>query len=258
MINVLYCGDSSANISNLFFQSPFFFEQKGFDVRVWGDHLIKALESDPSIRVTHMPSWVAYKKFPTSLEELGKYDVIILSDVENVVLTLYEQFFPSAPEQHLTLPNRPKLIVEFVERGGAFIMAGGWLSFTGRMGIGGWHKTPVAKILPVEMLGVDDEMETPEGAVPLAVKVNHPIMKGIDWNAAPPFLGYNKTRLKPKATLLATITEEKDPFIAVWDFKKGRTMAFMSDPVLHWGYNFIRWAHYSQFWTQAIHWLTKR
>ena len=258
MINVLYCGDSSANISNIFFQSPFFFEQKGMDVKVWGEHLIKALESDPDIHVTHMPSWVAYKKFPTSLDELQMYDAVILSDVENVVLTLYEQFFPSAPEQHLVLPNRPRLIVDFVERGGAFIMGGGWLSFTGRMGIGGWHKTPVAKILPVQMLGVDDELETPEGAVPKAVTTDHPIMKGIDWNEAPPFLGYNKTRLKEKATLLAAISEDNDPFIAVWEYGKGRTMAFMSDPVLHWGYNFIRWHHYAQFWTQAIHWLTRK
>jgi uncharacterized membrane protein len=258
MIHVLYCGDSSANVENIFFQSPFFFEQKGLDVRVWGEHLIKALESDPDIRVTHMPSWVAYKKFPTSLDDLKKFDVVILSDVENVVLTLYEQFFPSEPEQHLVLPNRPKLIVNFVEGGGAFVMCGGWLSFTGRMGYGGWHKTPVATILPVEMLGVDDEMETPEGAIPNAVNPDHPIMKEIDWKNAPPFLGYNKTRLKPGASLLATITEGNDPFIAAWECGKGRTMAFMSDPVLHWGYNFIRWKYYSQFWTQAVHWLTRK
>jgi uncharacterized membrane protein len=258
MINVLYCGDSSANVENIFFQSPFFFEQKGLDVKVWGEHLIKALESDPDIRVTHMPSWVAYKKFPSTHAELQRYDLVILSDVENVVLTLYEQFFPPEPERHLVLPNRPRIIAEFVERGGAFIMAGGWLSFSGRLGFGGWHKTPVANILPVQMLGLDDEIETPEGAVPQAVERDHPIMTGIDWNTAPPFLGYNKTKLKERATLLATISNEKDPFIAVWDLGKGRTMAFMSDPVLHWGYNFIRWEYYSKFWTQAVHWLTRK
>jgi len=258
MINVLYCGDSSANIENLFFQSPFFFEQKGLDVKIWGEHLIKALESDPSIKVTHMPSWVAYKKFPTSLDELMKFDVVILSDVENVVLTLYEQFFPSEPEQHLVLPNRTKLIAEYVEKGGAFVMGGGWLSFTGRMGYGGWHKTAVARILPVQMLGTDDEIETPEGAIPIATAPDHPVMKGIDWSTAPPFLGYNKTRSKDGATLLAKIGEDEDPFIAVWECGQGRAMAFMSDPVLHWGYNFIRWKYYSQFWTQAIHWLARK
>lgn len=258
MINVLYCGDSSANVRNIFYQSPFFSEQKGLDVKIWGEHLIKALESDPEIRVTHMPSWVAYRDFPIKLEELMKFDVIILSDVENIVLTLYEQFFPSTPEQHLVLPNRVKLIAEFVEQGGGFVMGGGWLSYTGRMGVGGWHKTAIANVLPVHMLGQDDEIETPEGAIPQPTSNNHPIMKGLDWSTPPPFLGYNRVRLKEGATLLATLGEENDPLIAVWDHGKGRAMAFTSDPVLHWGYNFIRWPGYSKFWIQAIRWLARK
>jgi len=35
-------------------------------------------------------------------------------------------------------------------------------------------------------------------------------------------------------------------------------IAFASDPVLHWGINFVKWEHHGRFWAQAIRWLAKK
>jgi uncharacterized membrane protein len=99
----------------------------------------------------------------------------------------------------------------------------------------------------------DDEVEAPDGAFVKVVDADHPVVRGIPWETCPPFLGYNKLKPKPGAQVLATIGEG-DPFIVVWE-RGGRVMAFASDPVLHWGINFVKWEHYGRFWAQAIRWL---
>jgi len=254
-IKVLYVGDSSANIGKLFFQTPFFFEMKELDVVFWGQPLKDALEKDGGISVTHMPGWVAYQNFPSRIEELRMYDVVILSDVQELVILLYPQFFPRYPEKPIVVPNRVHTLIKFVEEGGGFLMCGGWLSFCGRIGEGGWHKTDIVDILPVKLLENDDTVETPEGAYVKAVNKEHPIMRNITWDTIPPFLGYNRTLVRDEGEVLAVIGKREDPFIAVRHYGKGRTMIFASDPVLHWGYNFINWPEYSKFWIQVIKWL---
>ena len=42
--------------------------------------------------------------------------------------------------------------------------------------------TPLAEILPVEMLNYDDRMEHPEGIVPTVVKADHPVLSGTEEN----------------------------------------------------------------------------
>ncbi|RLE95672.1 MAG: hypothetical protein DRJ96_08120, partial [Thermoprotei archaeon] len=133
------------------------------------------------------------------------------------------------------------------------------LTFQGRLGRGLWHGTPVEEALPVEFQEFDDRVETPEGAYLRVVDPEHPLMRGIPWEACPPLLGYNRAKLKPGAKLLATISRagraEEDPLIAVWDYGSGRSMAFASDITPHWGTNFIGWDYYKPFWVRAIKWL---
>ncbi len=258
-IKVLYVGDSGVLVGPIFVGSPFLMEIKNLDVRVWGEPLIKALESDLEIKVTHMSTWEAYRRFPRSLDELSKYDVVILSDVEAEVLYFFPEFYtPSEYGKKLTFPNRLKIIKEFVEKGGSLIMAGSWVTFAGRYGHSGWKGTPVEEVLPVNILNEDDRVETPEGAYVKVIKPDHPIMKDIPWDKCPPFFGYNKTILKESAELLATIGEAEDPFIAVREYGKGKTMAFTSDPCPHWGINFLRWEYYPKFWIQTVKWLTEK
>ncbi len=250
MAKVLYIGDGSAPL-RMVIASPFNVEFKGFGTYVWSEDFLKAL-AEAGHHVVHMQNWEAHARFPQEPDELAQYNLVILSDVERDVLLLY-------PERE-RIPmgrDRLRLIREYVRSGGALLMLGGWSSFTGRMGVGMYHGTPVEEALPVECLPVtDDRVEAPEGVYIEVVDPKHYIMRGIPWSECPMFLGYNRVKLKEGATLLARVGE--DPFIAVWTFGKGRAMAFASDCAPHWATGFVSWQYYPRFWNQVIDWLTQK
>ena len=212
-------------------------------------HYIRnALESQ-GVEVDVLHTDRAARDFPESLEELKKYDVIMFSDIGSNTLLLH----PDVVILCTPRPNRLKLIKRFVEEGGGFAMIGGYMSFQGLQGRAKYRGTPIEEILPVEMMVFDDRVEVPEGFSPRVVKPDHPILKGIPtkW---PSFLGYNKTKLKQGADLLLEYKE--DPILAVWNYGKGRTMAFTTDCAPHWGTPvFTGWMYYSRFWAQAVRWL---
>ncbi len=80
--------------------------------------------------------------FPQSLQELGGYDGIVLSDV---------------PARQLSA-QQMELVRDYVERlGGGFVMVGGENSF----GVGGYYRTPIEEILPVKMKAPDQEIRFP-------------------------------------------------------------------------------------------------
>jgi len=214
-------------------------------------HLKQALK-DPEIEIKYVSPQAAPSDFPRTSEELAEYDVVILSDVGHDTLMLYP-----GEELYQIGRNRLKELRSFVEKGGGLAFCGGWLSYQGHFGHGRWYGTPVAEMLPVEILPVpDDRVETPEGAVSSIENPEHPILEGIPWGTCPVFLGYNKVgRLRQGATLLARIND--DPLIAVWEYKKGRVMAFTSDPAPHWGSSFAKWEHYPRFWIRTVKWLAR-
>jgi len=267
MIKMLYTGDSGIVLGPIAFETPFIMEIKDAYLREWGHYLINALKNNPNISITYIPSIQAYRSFPKNYDELKQYDIIMLSDLSAEVLMFFPEFFPLeqlretsilSSTDFVGMPNRLKLIKRFVEEGGGFIMAGGWFSFSGRFGNGAWYRTPIAEILPVHISEVDDRVETPDGAFVKAIDTNHPIMRNIDWSTCPPFLGYNKVKVKKNAKLLAIIGEDEDPFIVVGRYGQGKVMAFTSDPVLHWGINFVKWKYYSMFWTQVLEWFVEK
>lgn len=229
---------------------------KGFDVfqlgsyQDFGKFLRESLSRFNDVEVVHMPNYIAFREFPKTVEELRQFDVVILSDIGSNTLVLYPDLFKIPMG-----PNRLKTIRDYVKSGGGLIMAGGWNSFAGELGIAKYHGTPVEEALPVKISWWDDRVETPEGVSPKILKPQHEILQGIslEW---PLFLGYNRVKLKSNAELLATINE--DPFIAVWEFGEGRAMAFTSDLAPHWGTAFIKWDYYSQFWYQSVRWLARK
>ena len=265
-ISVLYVGDSGIVLGPLIFESPFLMEIKDVYLRDWSRYLTDALRDYPEIKVEHLRTIEAYRDFPRTRDELNRYDVIILSDVTSETLRFYPRFFPIQElveisiiesEEYVLMPDRLELIKSFVEDGGGLLMAGGWYSFSGRFGHGGWYGTPVAEVLPVEIMRFDDRVEAPMGVRVKVIDREDPVVRGIDWETCPPFLGYNQVRLKSSAKLVAVIGEG-DPFIVTGEYGKGRVMAFTSDPVLHWGINFVKWKYYPRFWMQAIKWLAKK
>jgi len=70
-------------------------------------------------------------------------------------------------------------------------------------------------------------------------------------------LGYNRIKANDTATVLAKCGED-DTFISVWNYGKGRSMAFASDLAPHWGTDFVKWEFYPLFWYQAISWVAGR
>lgn len=252
MTNVLFVGDSSTGLEIEIKGSDAEFFVRPHRLQTW---LIKAMEEHDQITVTHIPTEQALSHFPFTLEELKQYQVIMFSDVDSDSFQLYPSFMG---DDRIPLgPNRLKLLEQFVLDGGAFIMGGGYASYSGRRGIGNFGRTPVEKMLPVSMLSGDDRAEWPEGFHSKAVEPNHPIFEGLNWDTEDfLFLGYNATKLKQGAQLLAE--HEGDPIVAVWQYGKGRTMAFTPDPQPHWSGNFHRWSGYPRFWSQAVDWLTQQ
>lgn len=79
------------------------------------------------------------------------------------------------------------------------------------------------------------------------------VFKGIDWNSAPPLLGYNVSNLKATAEL-SLLSHRKDPIFAGWRYGLGRSFAFLSDDRAKWAAQWMGWSGYSKFWAQAVRW----
>jgi uncharacterized membrane protein len=251
MSKVLYAGDSAIKAV---------FGLEGLEVfslmeQIWdaGTHLQAALENTGHA-VTRMLSHEALYHLPETAEKLASYDVLILSDIGHDTVLLY----PGARRNEVPMgPNRMKEIVRFVQNGGGLAYVGGYFTYQGHHGQGRWYGTPVAKILPVEILSLhDDRVEAPEGSGLQILQPEHPILAGIPMDRLPVFMGYNRTLPRQGAELLAQIGDEGDPFLACWRVGEGRVVALTSDAAPHWGSDFVRWEHYQQFWDQVIRWLS--
>lgn len=214
------------------------------------DTLIKAME-DSGFEVNYMPNHLIPDKFPTTMEELKKYDCVIFSDVGSNTLLLSPDTFIKS----LRIPNRCTLIRDYVLGGGAFLMVGGYMSFSGVDAKAKYGVTDLQEVLPVECLMYDDLIERPEGIVPKK-EGNHPALKDVpeDW---PHFLGYNRTIILEEAELAMTIGG--DPFIAFGKYGEGRSGVFTSDCAPHWGPpEFVNWTGYTPLWKGILDYLLER
>jgi uncharacterized membrane protein len=231
---------------------------KGFDTALlnryedfFADPFFAALENQ-GIELDYYPNHLAQTKFPETVEALKPYDAVILSDIGSNTLLLD----PEMQFKGVKKGNRLLAIQEYVRQGGGLMMCGGYLSFAGLENKARYAMTPIADVLPVEMLNWDDRMEHPEGVVPIVTKADHPVLQGVDRGVWPPFLGYNKIMAKPEADEIATI--DGDTFMAAWDYGKGRSFAFASDLAPHWGSKeFLDWKSYETLFANIIKWLAK-
>jgi uncharacterized membrane protein len=212
-------------------------------VREW----VAALEAHGH-EVTHIPNHDAIEKFPWTLDDFGAYDVVVMSDIPADTIQLH----PAVFDRGERTPDRLRVLADFARGGGGVLMVGGYMSFSGIEGKARYQATPLADVLPVEMLWSDDRIETPEGVHP-EVRGQHEILEGVpgEW---PYFLGYNRLIAKPGATVLLSVGD--DPFLVVGSAGDGRTAAFASDCSPHWGSpQFLQWDHYGPFWSRLVEWL---
>jgi len=218
--------------------------------------LVEAL-ADSAFGLTYMPAHEAASDFPLTLDELQRYDALTLSDIGANTILLH----PDVWLQSKRVPNRLKLIRAYVEAGGGLLKIGGYMSFQGINGTARYRGTPVAQVLPVDILPYDDRIELPESFQPVIVgPAEHPILAGLgtDW---PPLLGANEVVLKSEngAELLAKLPDEEGghPLLVTGSYGAGRTVAWTSDIGPHWlPPEFAAWDGYARLWRQALAWLT--
>lgn len=227
--------------------------QKGFDSFTTtsyeeGAGWLRAALEEGGIAVDFLPNHLAPSQFPTSGEELGRYRVVMLSDIGTNTLLLHPDTFARSQ----ATPNRLILLREYVAAGGGLVMIGGYMTFQGIDGRARYHGTPVEEALPVEILSADDRVEAPEGSGPAVRAPGHPIIAGLpaQW---PSLLGYNRVSPKPGAILVADVGT--DPLIVAWEYGRGRAAAFTSDCGPHWcPPDFLNWPGYGQLWQQLVRW----
>ena len=208
-----------------------------------------------SFDINYMPSHIASTEFPSTINDLEKYDCIIISDCGANTLLLHPDVFLKGK----VFPNRLKLIEEFVYKGGSFIMFGGYLSFQGINGSARYKNTPIERILPVNILPYDDRIEAPEGCEPF-VKNDHIILDDINgkW---PNLLGINQVEIKQdkkiKSILTTNIDGKEYPLLVISEKHLGKTAVWTSDVGPHWLPNdFVQWVGYKALWNNLFKWLT--
>jgi uncharacterized membrane protein len=257
--HVLYLGDWVFHVGPIFIETPFGTETKDADLHFYGSRLVETIES--KFDVTCMANWELYRLEPFRLEEILKRSTgLIISDVEAKCFHLYPSFFDRSRRESrvVTFPDRLIVVRDWVKNGGGLLMLGGWLSFSGSQGKGGWGRSQLSEALPIQCMVTEDLVESSAGFTPEVVEPNHPVVKGLPWETFPPIFGYNEVTAKPEGQVLVRVKETGHPLIVVGQYGKGRVFTYMSDPAPHWGLNFELWEGYAPFWRQALNWVKKR
>ena len=230
------------------------FDIKGFDFFSRSTYheaiepLQNALESN-DIETEYIPTTRADREFPTSAEEIAEFDVVVLSDIGYNTISLPPTTFDEFEE----VPNRLKLLEDFVRAGGGLIMVGGYLSFQGFNGKARYKDSPIEDALPVTMQSYDDRVERSDGVTPVVADSSHSVVEGTpkEW---PALLGYN--RVFPDEDAQELVSVDGDPLMVVGEHGDGRSAAFTSDCAPHWGSpKFMDWDHYDEVWTNLVRWV---
>ena len=246
-IRVLLAGESWVSNST-HYKGWDFFSSTVYEV---GIQFLKESLDGSNIELIHLPGHLVADHFPSTIEEMNSYQVVILSDIGANTLLLPSDVWIRGKRS----VNRLQLIKEWVSMGGGFAMCGGYYSFAGIYASAKYYRTPIEEILPVNIFTFDDRVECPQGINPVVIDPQHFIVQNISepW---PYLLGYNDLSLKEDSHLIATVQDK--PLLAVRMYEKGRTLAWASDIGPHWCPDeFVKWEGYSLLWKQIITWLAK-
>jgi uncharacterized membrane protein len=206
------------------------------------------------------PEELSLIPFPTDelfREHLDSFDLVIFQD------------FNYGPYQVSGYLPR---IREYVLHGGAFAMVGGSRAF----GAGGYERTPLAEILPVQMASGAGAVSEEEFQPVLATGARHPIVELVPdpvenqktWAELAPLIGANKLLgVREDAYALLTHPTEKDaqgapmPVLAVGNAGQGRVLALGADSSWRWSITTAGMrgdaSAYDRFWDRALRWLAR-
>lgn len=217
--------------------------------------LLEAMK-DSDFHIDYMTAHDAAEGFPFAMEGLAPYDIIILSDIGANTFLLP----PDVWLRSKTVPNRLRLLKEWVAQGGNLLMIGGYFSFQGIDGRARWRNTAVEDTLPVTCHPWDDRVEIPEGAQADILLPDHPVMAEMP-AAWPPILGVNEVMVRNGATVVARLPEDQGghPLLVLGQHGQGRTAAWTSDVGPHWlSPEFCDWPGYGTLWKNLFGWLVAR
>jgi len=179
-------------------------------------------------------------RFPANKDELFKYDLIVLGDVDPRQLT----------------PEQQRNVNEFVARfGGSLLMVAGK-----RFSPGAWRNTPIEQLLPVEFDAVNTATATGDGSAEKPVKLalttqgrTSTMLRLTDkeeeslamWKTLPPIYWVAKvSRAKPGAEVLLVDTDPLKasrfgpmPVVAVQQYGLGQALFVGTDNTWRWRKN---------------------
>jgi uncharacterized membrane protein len=227
--------------------------QKGFDSFSTSEYVEDGTAFKQALRlrgweVTHLPAHRIEADFPKP-NDLSDYDVVVISDVGANSFQLTRSVVGDCVAE----PDRLEYLRDYIYEGGGLIMVGGYMSFSGIEAKARYARSPLAEVLPVEVLDRDDRAERPAGVTPAVVNRDHAAVAelGLEW---PALLGYNETR--PRAGAQTLVTVDGDPLIAVGEYGKGRSAVFTSDMAPHWAPpSFLAWSQYGPMWASLLRWV---
>ena len=184
--------------------------------------------------------------FPSNLlfdDYLSSFDLIIFQNFK------YEPFIDKK-----YLSN----IRKYVEKGGAFLMVGGELSFQG----GSYSHTPIEDILPVSFKDVETRFIDKEFRPKISGDFsNHPILrleKELNeevWSSLPPLHGANMGLVANKDAYVLLKNESESPILVAGEFGEGRTALLATDSIWNWGFGEAGGRYFHRFWNNVIDWL---
>lgn len=207
-LRIWHVGNWCIHIGQEYIESPFISHTKEVELLNYAKPFVDALTAIPRTEVKSEPSWQLYRMSPEEFDERLEWaTTIIFGDVETKCLMLHPDFFTRSKwgDKPVTFPDRFDLLKQWVEAGGHFHMNGGWLSFSGEIGRGGWGRSRFRDVLPVHCLQNDDLIESTSGFPVYCVKQSHPVVKGIDWSTLPALLGFNEVRMREGCEYLVEI-----------------------------------------------------
>jgi uncharacterized membrane protein len=196
--------------------------------------------------------------FPSNLlfsDYLNSFDLIIFQNFR------FESFIDKSLLSNLK---------NYVMNGGAFLMIGGELSFQG----GGYERTPIEDILPVNMQrGVKDYLNEEFRPVLGKTLLQHPVLRLEKkaesnqkiWQSLPPLSGLNLGLVpKPDANVLVEFKSSNGkpshPVLVTTQMGKGRSVVMATDSSWNWNFRSVgeggSGRYYQRFWNNVIAWMT--
>lgn len=255
--NIWHVGNWCVHTGNEYVESPFLSAKKNVEILNYAQPLVDALNTIDDAEVISQPSWELYNLSPEAFDQRLEWaDTIIFGDVETKCMMLHPDFFNRSKWEsgYVTFPDRFNILRRWVESGGHFHMNGGWYSFSGQLGKGGWGRSLFADVFPVECLQTDDLFESTEAFPTRVNQKDHPALHGIDFESLPPLLGFNETRTRADIEPIIDIqfSGQWYPLLAGRKFGNGQVTVWTTGASPHWGINLVKWPQYNQFWRQIV------